>query len=61
MEGVNERIWAFVLVIGILAFSLLAGFGCQRDYELKAACIAAGGIWNGSSTSGQCLPVAVPR
>lgn len=61
MQDVNERIWALVAVIGILSFSLLAGFGCQLDYELKSACIASGGIWNGGQSSGQCLQVVAPR
>lgn len=53
----NERVWATVTLVAIIVAGALAGFGCQRQYELQKACIDNGGIWTNGS-SGQCIPRA---
>lgn len=52
----NERVWAAVTLVAIIVAGGLAGFGCQRQYELQRDCIDRGGLWT-SGTTGQCVPM----
>jgi len=51
----NERLWAAVLIVSVIVFGALLGYGCSLQYQLQAACIENGGIWT-SGTTGQCIP-----